>query len=607
MANQAVYKWIIDLKAKTQGFASDMRRTGNEAKKTADNVKKIGDAGQSTVGVLKNIAAAAGLAFSIDRIISFGKEIIQLGGQAEGVRAAFNRIADSKVLGDLKDATRGTVSELELMKRAVSAHNLGLPVEKLASLFEFATKRAQDTGQSVDYLVDSIVTGIGRKSPLILDNLGISAVQLREKLKGVGMETASVSDIAAAVGEIASDSMKDSGQVIDTNAIKVQNLKAQWVDFKTKLSENRALIDSIGDSLTKTQQMMAVWNSEYATTLEKWAITFELSDRRAERLYNQVQKRAEKAKKEAAAFADAIKYNDNAYRNQEQEEYYKRHDTGIKTVSERIRELQTEIQKQKAIFKDPNVRFAAATNAFNEAKKLEDELKVLQGIVSYGTEKKVSVDRVDTPEKIGTLGGIDNLQIGAGITIDTSSLENMDAFLARQQEYLEMLQQPWLSYIDVITEAGFAMENLRGQMTQLALEGAESFSDLANAARQAALQYIKIKLAEAIAGALSAEAAKGLPGLILGAVAATGVTALFNQLVPKFDSGGIVTGPTLGIMGEYAGASSNPEVIAPLDKLQGMINPGTKVEVKLAPAITYDGRRLKVGLKEVDYVESRIR
>lgn len=44
-------------------------------------------------------------------------------------------------------------------------------------------------------------------------------------------------------------------------------------------------------------------------------------------------------------------------------------------------------------------------------------------------------------------------------------------------------------------------------------------------------------------------------------------------IVPAFAEGGIVSGPTLGLMGEYPGARSNPEVIAPLDKLKAMINP----------------------------------
>jgi hypothetical protein len=44
--------------------------------------------------------------------------------------------------------------------------------------------------------------------------------------------------------------------------------------------------------------------------------------------------------------------------------------------------------------------------------------------------------------------------------------------------------------------------------------------------------------------------------------------------VQKFANGGIISGPTLGLMGEYPGASSNPEVVAPLDKLKDMIGGG---------------------------------
>ena len=38
-----------------------------------------------------------------------------------------------------------------------------------------------------------------------------------------------------------------------------------------------------------------------------------------------------------------------------------------------------------------------------------------------------------------------------------------------------------------------------------------------------------------------------------------------------FASGGIVSGPTMGLIGEYPGAKSNPEVVAPLDKLKDML------------------------------------
>src|SRR5690606_14702252 len=98
--------------------------------------------------------------------------------------------------------------ELNLMKRAVQGSNFDISLQSLPKLLEFAAVRAQQTGQSVDYLVDSIVTGIGRKSPLILDNLGISASQLREEMNGVSLASASVGEVAEAVGRIAGTNLE---------------------------------------------------------------------------------------------------------------------------------------------------------------------------------------------------------------------------------------------------------------------------------------------------------------------------------------------------------------------------------------------------------------
>ena len=64
--------------------------------------------------------------------------------------------------------------------------------------------------------------------------------------------------------------------------------------------------------------------------------------------------------------------------------------------------------------------------------------------------------------------------------------------------------------------------------------------------------------------------------IAVGVAAIAAGTALKNSIskknpVSKFANGGIVSGPTMGLMGEYPGAKSNPEVIAPLDKLKSMI------------------------------------
>lgn len=87
----------------------------------------------------------------------------------------------------------------------------------------------------------------------------------------------------------------------------------------------------------------------------------------------------------------------------------------------------------------------------------------------------------------------------------------------------------------------------------------------------------------AVTAAKAAESAAETPivGWIAAGAAIAAVIASFAQL-PKFAEGGIAYGPTIGLFGEYSGASNNPEVVAPLNKLKELIAPQ---EVTAAPAV----------------------
>lgn len=150
-----------------------------------------------------------------------------------------------------------------------------------------------------------------------------------------------------------------------------------------------------------------------------------------------------------------------------------------------------------------------------------------------------------------------------------------------------------------ITETATAVDVLGGSLTKLEQiglqlestfvnafssmqEGAElSFKAIGKVALNAARDVIKAKLSEAIATQI-AKILISVPfplnvGIAAGAGAAVG--GLFNKAIPAFADGGIVSGPTVGLMGEYAGANTNPEVIAPLNKLKDMIG-GQTVQVQ---------------------------
>lgn len=91
--------------------------------------------------------------------------------------------------------------------------------------------------------------------------------------------------------------------------------------------------------------------------------------------------------------------------------------------------------------------------------------------------------------------------------------------------------------------------------------------------------------------AIAAGVALVATSVLVKNVAAGGPTAFAN--------GGIVSGPTLGLMGEYPGASTNPEVIAPLDKLKSLISGGGDSSGYVAET-RISGRDLSLVLKRYE-------
>lgn len=180
----------------------------------------------------QNLGGIIGASFAVGQIQQFTVEAVRLGSELSQVTQGFKRFGTATDLNNLRKSTRGLVTDLELMKVTVQAGNFGIPIEQMGQLLEFASRRAAETGQSVDYLVNSIVTGIGRKSPLILDNLGISAVRLKEQFNGAALEAQSVGAVAAAVGRIATDELSKMGEPVESVADDLQRLTVEFENFK---------------------------------------------------------------------------------------------------------------------------------------------------------------------------------------------------------------------------------------------------------------------------------------------------------------------------------------------------------------------------------------
>ena len=132
-------------------------------------------------------------------------------------------------------------------------------------------------------------------------------------------------------------------------------------------------------------------------------------------------------------------------------------------------------------------------------------------------------------------------------------------------------------------KAASSAQVVAGNTAEAASEGMAATAKVTATGEKVAADAIEATANTAVAATGAASAMASIPyvGPILAIAAVAAVLASLASL-PKFADGGLVYGPTLGLMGEYSGASSNPEVIAPLNKLRALIGAGGggKSEVK---------------------------
>lgn len=183
------------------------------------------------------------------------------------------------------------------------------------------------------------------------------------------------------------------------------------------------------------------------------------------------------------------------------------------------------------------------------------------------------------------------------------SIEKFAAATGPMQQYTQVVVaetgKQEVAMSDYEQRMGTAMEGVNQAFNNLTAAGLESFGqllgdimtgqvnsfqDFGKRLLQAVAAFMKSFGQALIATATASKAFKELliahpVAAIAAGVALVAGSAVINNMlesgpnVTAFADGGIVSGPTLGLMGEYPGASTNPEVIAPLDKLQKLMKP----------------------------------
>jgi hypothetical protein len=232
-------------------------------------------------------------------------------------------------------------------------------------------------------------------------------------------------------------------------------------------------------------------------------------------------------------------------------------------------------------------------------------------------QQTVAVEKLTEAKAFNNSGIIPASQFGA----TSPTIEAFAKATGPLPQYTAVVKRETSEQLRVVTEyqqrMAETMVGVNQAFNSLTAEGLESFGEMLGGimtgqittfddfGKSLLMSVAKFMRAFGSALVATATASKAFKDFILKnpvAAAAAGVALIAGSTIivgmlnkgpqpTAFADGGIVSGPTLGLVGEYPGASSNPEVIAPLDKLKGMLK-GMGNEGGYVASTTISGRDL---------------
>ena len=265
-------------------------------------------------------------------------------------------------------------------------------------------------------------------------------------------------------------------------------------------------------------------------------------------------------------------------------------------------------------FDELKKRIQELNNLMNDTRNpvSSDQKKEIEGMIAvYEKWQRQCVSSFDTLQQ--GWGGIKG--IGSGVESITNALEGngnawqtvtgiVDGFIQLYEGI-----QTIVGIIDLLTTATAAhtvAKTAEGAATGVTMGATVAAAATEEAAAAAVVPVIVAnKLATAsymeLASAMFFAAHAAIPfagfGIAAGFISAAVAMTQAIGVMP-FANGAVVSGPTLALVGEYAGAGNNPEVIAPLDKLRSLIDTDSGMSGKVRFEI--EGRKL-VGVIEKEY------
>ncbi len=200
---------------------------------STETTGSMGSAANLVEKIWRNAAIRLAGYFLIFKAAEFVKNTIDIGAAAEGVQQKFNELNQPDLLDKLRQATRGAVADLDLMKTTMKAVGYNVPLDELIQGLKYVSLYARETGGNIDELTQKLVEGLGRQTPRVLAEIGIPADELKNKIKEVG------GSFETAFGQIVQQKIENIGDVTSDTSDKMSHLGASIKNLQLQMGEEQ--------------------------------------------------------------------------------------------------------------------------------------------------------------------------------------------------------------------------------------------------------------------------------------------------------------------------------------------------------------------------------
>ena len=239
---------------------------------------------------------------------------------------------------------------------------------------------------------------------------------------------------------------------------------------------------------------------------------------------------------------------------------------------------------------------------------MQQEIAELDALTGNGLQMKLELVGLETVK--ARIRQLQSMLDDTKNPLGDDQRKEVEGLLGSWKKYEKVITSTY-SKGDLLTGAMGNLSSLMGSLSGVVGEGAAGWlsygANILTAVAQAMPALASViggNIAQAFSGAAAQSQTVPFPFNLVALAASMAAVGAAVASIPKFADGGIAYGPTLGIFGEYSGASNNPEVVAPLDKLKSIIgldggSGGGKVEFVI------EGRTLKGILNKTERFQKR--